>query len=280
MLLKEIIKMRGLDKYNIKIVRHTVKRKYIERLINNGDFEMYQSVQKSDVFKNCDYILTFIATEGTNSILHGVYKVRDVKKIDKLPKQINFIKEYENWSDDSIYKYSFEEVDILKDLEKRLVIDWGSGVLSWHQRILEKRVVEILPKGFVKGFPGYQNVILSFEELERIINNPIPNRQWKMALSSVYGVYLILDKKDGKQYIGSAYGEEGIWGRWKTYVKTKHGNNKILTEIINEDSERYRNFQFSILDILPKTSVSEDVIELENTMKKKLGSKVFGLNMN
>ncbi len=33
-------------------------------------------------------------------------------------------------------------------------------------------------------------------------------------VSSVNGVYLILDTRTGNQYIGSAYGNDGIWQKW------------------------------------------------------------------
>ncbi len=65
---------------------------------------------------------------------------------------------------------------MLKDLEGRLVIDWGKSTISWCQKDLEKEILEILPTGFIKPFPGYQGVLLSFEELTRIIKNPDANR--------------------------------------------------------------------------------------------------------
>lgn len=98
---------------------------------------------------------------------------------------------------------------------------------------------------------GYENVILMFNELEKIVKNPDVNRQWKMMLSNVYGVYLILDTTNGQQYVGSAYGKDGIWGRWSDYVHTKHGGNKILIELLTNDPMRYKKFQFSILNVLP-----------------------------
>lgn len=280
MLLKEILDIRGLTKYKIKLVRHNVNRDYIKKIMNNGDFDLYQSVHKTNIFKGYDYIITFTNLEGTKALLYGVYKVKDVEKIQDLPEEICLIKEPESWGEGPFYKYRIEEVNLLSDLKNRLAIDWGTATRSWHQKKLNKEVIEIFPVGFVKTFPGYQNVILSFKELSRIVNNPDSNRQWKTALSSVYGVYLILDIIDGRQYVGSAYGEEGIWGRWKNYAKTKHGNNKLLIDLLKSDPERYKHFQFSILDILPITSMKEEVINLESITKEKLGSNVFGLNAN
>lgn len=280
MKLKEILKIKNLDKYRIKIVRHTTERKYIKDLILQDNFALYQSVQKNDVFSKYDYIITFKAIEGTHSLLHRMYKINGFKKIDNLPENLLSIKEPENWGVGPFYKYDMKRVNKLSDLEERLVIDWGKSTLSWHQKKLDKKVVEILPESFVKIFPGYEEVILSFKELSKMINNPVSNRQWKTALSSVYGVYLILNKKNGMQYVGSAYGNEGIWGRWSTYVRNKHGNNKLIKELLNSHPNHYKHFQFSILNIVPNTAMKEEVLRLEAKNKEKLGSKVFGLNDN
>lgn len=53
-----------------------------------------------------------------------------------------------------------------------------------------------------------------------------------MALSGVKAVYLILDTKNGQQYVGSAYGDGGLLERWKCYADTFHGNNKLMKELI------------------------------------------------
>lgn len=45
---------------------------------------------------------------------------------------------------------------------------------------------------------------------ESCSRNPDANRGWKRQLSSVKGVYLILDADSSVQHIGSAYGPE-VW---------------------------------------------------------------------
>jgi len=54
--------------------------------------------------------------------------------------------------------------------------------------------------------------------------------QLDISLNSLPGIYLITDIKTGLRYIGSAYGENGIWSRWGNYFRTNgHGNNKLIT---------------------------------------------------
>ena len=98
--------------------------------------------------------------------------------------------------------------------------------------------------------------------------------------SSNAGIYLILDTSTGNQYIGSAYGEQGIWGRWSNYLTDGSGGNKKLLELI-KDNESYKdNFQFSLLKTLPTSMLKKDVVNQERIFKEKLGSKAFGLNSN
>jgi hypothetical protein len=51
---------------------------------------------------------------------------------------------------------------------------------------------------------------------------------WKKELTRAKGVYLLVDQKNGAQYIGSATGESGFFGRWLAYAKDGHGGNKHL----------------------------------------------------
>lgn len=113
------------------------------------------------------------------------------------------------------------------------------------------------------------------------MSNPDANKDWKHALSAVNGIYLIVDKNtsDEKQYIGSAYGVDGIWGRWSQYAKNGHGDNVTLVELCKQDDYQ-KNFTFTILKTLPKNLLNKEVIQVENLYKEKLGSRVHGLNAN
>jgi len=99
-------------------------------------------------------------------------------------------------------------------------------------------------------------------------------------LSSVAGIYLIVDLSDGSQYIGSAYGKDGILGRWTQYANSYHGGNEKLIKLLKDEPERYKKFQFCILRTLPKSMTDVQVIAYEQLYKNKLGTRTFGLNIN
>jgi hypothetical protein len=173
-----------------------------------------------------------------------------------------------------------EEVGGFEDLKGRVVIDWGGAALTWHQWLAEKEVIEILPAGYVREFPGYLDFVLSYEELVAIINNPDSNREWHRMLSAVAGVYLIADLKTGRQYVGSAAGKDGLLGRWAVYARTPNGGNKLLRELFTEDNGYATNFQYTILRTLPRTLTIPEVVRFEVLYKRKLGTRAFGLNSN
>lgn len=139
---------------------------------------------------------------------------------------------------------------------------------------IEKSIVTIQADA-KKVFSGFEDLILTNDELKDIVENPTIYEAWHTALSSVNAIYLIVDRESGQQYVGSAYGKDGLLGRWACYVSSLHGNNKLMKELICNCPERYRYFQFSVLQIMPKTITDDEVIHLESLYKKKLLSIQF-----
>ena len=115
---------------------------------------------------------------------------------------------------------------------------------------------------------------------KKLSDYPEANKRWIDKLSSINGIYLILDKKTGKQYIGSAYGTNGVWGRWQNYISNGHGGNKQLIELLEKDENYLLNFQWTILETLPANLSKEKIISYETKYKEKLGTRAFGLNLN
>lgn len=148
-----------------------------------------------------------------------------------------------------------------------------------HYESLE--VAEVLSEPYSgRRFPGYGNIDVSFAELETHVRSDRPD--WKSALS-VNGVYLITDTKTGRRYVGSAYGDEGIWGRWSNYAGSGHGGNKELRMVVGSDLSYPRtNFRFTLLEFFPFGTPDQAVIGRESHWKEVLltRDKRFGLNSN
>jgi len=249
----------------VKIVRHRDNRaEYRDVMKDKDQLIEYQREQAKHVFKDCDYIISFVGLDRSQAVLFGVFKVGD----------------YEFTNDH--YYYDLEQVDDFADLEDRLIIDWGSNAISWHQWYdrHDKNIVQILPNGYVGHFPGLLNFVLNFDELQTIINYPDANHDWYHHLSAVNGIYMILDDKTGHQYIGSANGKNGIWQRWSNYASNYTGGNDQLIALLKTDPLYYKNFKYSVLQTLPSNITQREIVAIENLYKEKLGSRAHGLNQN
>lgn len=152
------------------------------------------------------------------------------------------------------------------------------------QEQLAPEVYELAPDTKLGAFPGYQNVRLRHNELQRIIANDEPS--WKDALSSVKGVYVITDLSDGRLYVGSAPGEaNGLWQRWSGYAQLSNltGGNRELESIRRDlgDAHIVDNFQYSILEIFDPKTNAEVILTRESFWKQALHSRhPHGLNAN
>ena len=99
-------------------------------------------------------------------------------------------------------------------------------------------------------------------------------------LGSISGIYLITDSLTGQQYVGSAYGKDGIFGRWRNYVSNGHGGNAELRRLLASNPSHLEHFRYTILRTLPASLTAKEVIAFETLYKDKLGSRSHGLNLN
>lgn len=143
-------------------------------------------------------------------------------------------------------------------------------------------VQEILREPYTgRHFPGYDGIDLSFEELEALVKNDRPD--WKAALQNIKGIYLISDTSSGKRYVGSAYGDQGIWSRWCSYVASGHGGNVELKTLVADPTLEYcrENFRFALLEQRPERTDDQIIIDRESFWKRILLTRgEYGLNRN
>lgn len=175
--------------------------------------------------------------------------------------------------------YEYETIEKYRKYFGRLIIKYKNKSQNLIRKaesvINDCELFEIIDQTYDNdGFPGYDNVNLSWNDLKRVIEK----KDWKTALENQKGVYLITDIKSGKRYIGSAYGEEMLLGRWKNYIATGHGGNKDLKE--HDFNYIKTNFRYSILEIYKSTIDDKVIIHREQFWMKVLLSKnkTFGYN--
>jgi hypothetical protein len=276
----DLLQLRGHDSGRpAKLVRHQDSRLDVHDLLRRGWFEAYQARQSKPIFDGCEFIVSFVGLEGTKARLIGVYRV-DGRRTDATQLPLPPGCPYTEWTK-SPYYYELTRAPGYEDLENRVVIEWGKGALAWHQWLSNKEIIEVLPKGqFRPPFRDYLEFTLTYAELADLYSHDEANRDWRARLAAVAGVYLILATTTGAQYVGSASGAEGIWGRWAAYARDGHGGNVLLKKLLATDPAYPAAFSYSILQILPKTFAREEVFEWERRYKEKLGSRAKGLNLN
>jgi len=274
----DILLKAGLNPERVKLIRHALTDKGFKSCYDKGMVLEYTRQQKKDFSKNYDYWCVFISDKGTKAKFYACYKVGTSvpDTADVVPAGFPNPK----WFQGKQAFYELTHVDALKEYEGKLIIEWGKSARMWHQKgTTEKPIIAIQPDP-KKVFSGFENLILTYDELKEIVENPLVYSEWHTAFAAVNAVYLIVDRESGAQYVGSAYGKDGLLGRWACYVSSHHGNNKEMKSLICSYPERYRYFQFSILQILPKTLAAHEIIQIEQLYKDKLLSNRFGMNRN
>lgn len=145
----------------------------------------------------------------------------------------------------------------------------------------EMTVASIAEEEYVgEPFPGHDKINTTLAELQVVVGQARPD--WRIALEHMKGVYVIHDQTTGARYVGSAYGDTGIWQRWSTYATTLHGHNVGLKELIGEKGEDYyrENMKFALLEFWSMRTDDAQVLERESYWKEVLQARSLGHNKN
>lgn len=232
-----------------------------------GRFKEWQEKQNQQNF-GLKYVLGLIQLEDKASWLYaGLYEVLGVEAGVHIA-----------------WRYKTVLVPGQDELVGRVVIGYAKTFRNSYPAFTtcgnSLRIVELRKeRASISGFPGYKNVLLKKQELDVVVSQNIES--WRSALSSVKGVYVIVDRSNGKQYVGSAYGEGGIWSRWCEYSRSGHGDTKELRALLKRESPSHsQKFQFSILEVCDISFSDDQVIARESHWKIALCTRDHGLNSN
>lgn len=162
----------------------------------------------------------------------------------------------------------------MADLRRRLVVGWRSP-RTWRMSAATaaKYPVVGIADAEPVPFPGFDRLVLSHSQLQAVMREH-RYASWRTALSSVVGVYLITDTRDGRHYVGKADGAESIRQRWNAYATNGHGGNVELRRLDPT------TFRFSLLRVFDPSTPTRDIDATESHFKHALDSRRFGLNRN
>lgn len=258
-------------KRNTKLMFHKIdpKRIDINPKYNLEEFEKFQMEHWNNFFVGTKYILSFWY-EGKIAKFLGCYNLGKPTKDQIIGKQKRLRDRY--------FFYDMRLTRFMYEYINRLFIIWTNPSANYGRWIEDNKylVHSIKPSddNSIGALPSdYFKIRLEFKKLKKVFEYQIDNYDWYSYLSKRAGVYLIYDKSTGEQYIGSASGENGFWGRWSTYVDKKDGN-------VSLKNKNYDNFQFCIIWETLNSSNQEKIWDAETEMKKNFGTRVHGLNNN
>ena len=265
----------GLQPSDVRLLRHKDTRAAKGRTPyelwrdSRPRFELYQSTQgvgNASKLK-AQFWASFVGTPGEDTLFVGIYAVRNVRLLDT-----DAPKPHMDGVDlaGSCHVYDLTLEAQLGDLIGKLVIDWGPGERAWIQRADQqnKRVTELRKEFKEPDFPGFLRFI---EPLSRL--NALPTT-WMPMLQHSRGVYLLICPRTKEQYVGSAAGVDGFWGRWQEYLQNGHGGDVALK------SRDPSDYQISILEVAGTAATPDDILRMEMQWKAKLQSREMGLNRN
>jgi hypothetical protein len=172
----------------------------------------------------------------------------------------------------SILWFDLALMDFCAAWKGKLIIGWPPPERAWwrraHRNVFPVHAI-LEDSALVAAMPSWEQINLGWDELR-----VLPNR-WREALSHWRGIYYIYDEACGKGYVGSAYGDVNLLGRWVNYAGSGHGGNTLLRQ------RNPKNFRFTILQRVSPDMDAGDVIRLEGTWKERLHTRQpFGLNDN
>lgn len=257
------------SKAKVHLARHNGKEHPLDVFLE-GRFDAWQSWQGNQNFKK-EFVVSLIqAGHPTRWLFAGLF--RKVSCTAQAEPRHH-------------YSYDLQRIEAAEEWVGRLYLE--SQYKKRHSYPLgttmkgDLVVRELLPKRLSVGdFPGYKSVNLTKEHLDIVVRQDVPT--WRAALASVKGVYLITDSATGKLYVGKADGEDGIWGRWRTYSATSHGGNVALKKEFGIEAlpDRKYDLRFSILEITDLHAMSTEIDARERHWKEVLLTRVHGYNRN
>lgn len=193
--LADVLRAVGLDPTEVLLIRHPLSNLGVRAAVASDQLLPYTAAQDPTFPTQHTYWLVFLGEEANSARLAACYR---------------------NGGRTAGSQFALEQTDILNDLSGRLIIDWGRGTRTWKQNgtTSSSKPVLAIAERAVDPFPGFENLVLTFQKLETVISEPRRYTNWHAALSAVSAIYLVVDTATGRQYVGSATGEAGLLGRW------------------------------------------------------------------
>ena len=135
----DVLKNVGLDPRQVKLIRHSLADKGFHRCYEEGMITEYTRVQSDNFSDGYDYWCVFISDKSTTARFFACYKVNGSVRDTQEVKPNGF--PLEDWFQGERMFYTLEPLDLLKEYEGRLLIEWGKGTRAWAQKATNEKPI-------------------------------------------------------------------------------------------------------------------------------------------
>ena len=292
--LNDLLKGKGIDPQHVLVLRHRPNEPELNKILpwlaaeKPDVFNAYQQTQGERVeramqaMKGIGYVASFLGREPGKALFVGLYSIGESKPLSR--EEFWQVPEYielrafgmRGFADErataSVLWFNLVLNDFYAHWKGKLIVSWPPPERSWWRRAHrnEMPVVAVLEDSALDAaLPEWDDIDFTWQQLQIL-----PTRL-KFKLSEWRGIYYIFDAYDRKGYVGSAYGESNLLGRWLHYAARGDGGNKLLRQ------RDPRNFRFTILQRVSPDLDARDVVRLEGSWKQRLHTRApDGLNDN
>lgn len=292
--LNDLLRGKTIDSKQVLVLRHRPHEPELNKVLpwlaaeKPDVFNAYQQTQGPrlegvmDKMVGESYVASFIGHEPGRALFIGLYSIKSSRHMTReeywqVPAYIE-MKAFgmQGFSEEdartSCLWFELGLTDFYQAWKGRLIVEWPPPERSWwrraHRNVMPVHAI-LEDSALDASMPEWNEIVLTWEEL-----GVLPTR-WRSALSQWRAIYLIHDESDGKGYVGAAYGEANLLGRWLSYAGRGHGGNRLLR------ARDPRHFRFSILQRVSPDMAAREVIRLEESWKDRLHTRApNGLNDN
>lgn len=285
-----LLTLQGISPGETILVRHRPREPELDRHLPRivaerpdlyQNFQQFQGRILEKALHRARFLASFIRSGSARALFTGLYEVGGHEMLTReqartMPASQELMAmgmrgfQPEQEKRDRIACFEMRPVDFYTRWIGKLSIEWPGGERSWwrwaHRNTMPVHAIAE-ESMLVMRLPEWPDIRLAWDELQML---PL---SWRLSLAQWRGVYLIHDRSSGRSYVGSAYGEDNILGRWLNYAASGHGGNQKLRPL------NPKNFVFTILQLVAPDMPADDVIRLEETWKYRLHTRGdHGLN--
>ena len=287
--LDDLLMKAGIPREKTIVMRHVPKEPLLRRNLpwmaeeQHDAYNAYQATQgpKAEAsLRDGDWLISCVGLNSKMATFVGLYAIGDElsmlrKELWERPEFKSLLAHSESPAPTDLQSmvrlFPLTLQETFSQWKGRLVFHWPGLERSWYRRAHNNtfevhqihETSQLVPK-----VPVWNEINLAWSELATLPS------VWRTALAGWRGIYYIFDVSLKLGYVGAAYSQENILGRWTNYAKSGHGGNKLLKK------SNPANLRFTILQRMSPDASKDEVTEQERLWKGRLHTFGHGLNDN